>query len=77
MMAVPVDAAAAFTAGTPVPLFGTHLATGGNVGIGTFLSRAEYAVAADGRFLLNVMAGDGTGAPITIVQNWQALLTGR
>jgi len=77
MMAVPVDTAAAFTTGTPASLFATQLATGGNVGIGTYLSRAEYAVAADGRFLLNVMAGDGTGAPITIVQNWQTVLTGK
>jgi Tol biopolymer transport system component len=74
MMAAPVITSTAFTSGTPLSLFPTQLATGGNVGIGSFASRAEYAVAPDGRFLLNVTAGDAIAAPITIVQNWDAAL---
>jgi Tol biopolymer transport system component len=74
MMAVAVGTAAAFTTGTPASLFVTQLATGGNVGIGTFVSRAEYAMAADGRFLLNVIADDTMATPITVVLNWTALL---
>jgi hypothetical protein len=54
-----------------VVLFTTRLTTG-NTGIGGYTSRAQYAVAADGRFLLNVSADDATASPITIVQNWTA-----
>ena len=35
-----------------------------------FLARAQYAVAPDGRFLLNMAADDAVTSPITIVQNW-------
>jgi dipeptidyl aminopeptidase/acylaminoacyl peptidase len=55
--------------GSPVPLFPSRLTTG--IGVGGFMSRAQYAVAGDGRFLLNV-ADDAAAAPITIVQNWTA-----
>jgi len=58
-------------AGTPVPLFPTRLATGGNIPTAGYQSRAQYAVAADGRFLLN-MASDNALTPITIVHNWTA-----
>ena len=61
-----------FRSGTAVALFPTQLATGGPVGIAGFNSHAEYAVAADGRFLLNVTAGDTAASPITIVLNWDA-----
>jgi hypothetical protein len=44
------------------------------VGIGGYLSRAQYGVAPDGRFLLNVTTDDTGAAPITLVVNWPALL---
>ena len=52
--------------GAPVALFPTRLATGGNTGIGGFGSHAEYAVAPDGRFVLNVSAENAAASPITI-----------
>jgi hypothetical protein len=47
------------------PLFQTHLATGINV-LG---NKPQYAVARDGRFLLNV-ALDSASAPIVVSVNW-------
>jgi hypothetical protein len=49
-----------------------QLATGGNIAASGFIARAQYAVAADGRFLMNVAADDAVTSPITIVQNWTA-----
>jgi hypothetical protein len=57
---------------TPVALFPTRLATGGNIPTAGAQARAQYAVAADGRFLLNMAADNAVAAPITIVQNWTA-----
>jgi hypothetical protein len=71
MMAVPIQVGGTLSAGTAVALFPTELATGGNLGIGGFQSKPEYAVAADGRFLLNVTVGDAA-SPITVVLNWTA-----
>ena len=71
MMAVPIQVGHTLDAGTAVALFPTELATGGNLGIGGFQSKPEYAVAADGRFLLNVTVGDAA-SPITVVLNWTA-----
>ncbi len=34
----------------------------------------QYAVAADGRFLLNVVANEAAVSPITLILNWTALL---
>jgi Tol biopolymer transport system component/predicted Ser/Thr protein kinase len=72
LMAVPISVAAdaqTLTVGVPVPLFQTHLAAGPGIVSG----RAQYAVASDGRFLMNVGVDDAVPAPpITIVQNWQA-----
>lgn len=51
----------------PVPLFQTHLATGINV-TGT---KPQYAVARDGRFLLNT-AVESHSAPIVVSVNWIA-----
>lgn len=76
-MAVPVRAGTdgrTFSPGSPVALFKTQLATGANVGIGGFASAPQYAVAADGRFLMNVVASDVAVSPITLVLNWTALL---
>ena len=78
LMAVPLRVAPdahALEAGPPVPLFPSRLATGGNIAAAGFQARAQYAVAADGRFLMNIAADDGVTSPITIVQNWDAALT--
>ncbi len=58
----------------PVPLFSTQMVTAGtNVYPAGPFSRAQYAVADDGRFLMNV---DAIGAipPIKLVLNWTAAL---
>ena len=75
LMAAPIRFARdtrALDAGAPVPLFPSRLATGGNITSAGFQARAQYAVSADGRFLLNV-AADGAVAsqPIRI---WDAAL---
>jgi Tol biopolymer transport system component len=54
----------------PVPLFEARLATGPN----TIPGRPQYAVAADGRFLMNIRVGDTDAPPIAIVSNWLQLL---
>jgi serine/threonine protein kinase/Tol biopolymer transport system component len=51
----------------PTPLFQTFLATGGNV-VG---NKAQYAVARDGRFLLNA-AVETPSSPIIVSTNWAA-----
>jgi serine/threonine protein kinase/Tol biopolymer transport system component len=66
MMAVSV----ALESGTPavkepVPLFQTHLASGINV-LG---NKPQYAIARDGRFLLNT-AVESPSTPITVAVNW-------
>jgi len=59
-------------AGAPVALFSTRLAVGANIFTTGFNSRAQYAVAADGRFLMDVQADDAVASPITVVLNWEA-----
>ncbi|MGH9253081.1 MAG: hypothetical protein ACRD3C_00770 [Vicinamibacterales bacterium] len=74
-MGVPISPApdtAALAAGAPVALFPTRLATGVNIAPAGPLARAQYAVAPDGRFLMNVTADEAVTSPITIVQNWAA-----
>ena len=67
MMAVPVTAAGtSFETGTPVALFPTRIVEGGTV----TQNRAQYAVARDGRFLINQPVADATAAPITLILNW-------
>lgn len=56
-------------AGAPLPLFATQLASGANV----LPSRPQYAVAPDGRFLMNVRA-DEASLPITVVLHWTTML---
>ena len=51
----------------PAALFQTHLANGNNV-IG---NKAQYAVARDGRFLLNSVV-ESPSTPIVVVVNWTA-----
>ncbi len=68
MMAVPVTVAgASLEAGTPLPLFRTRIVDGGTV----TNNRPQYAVARDGRFLINQPVADATVAPITLILNWQ------
>jgi len=77
LMAVPIDVtpqSRAVTPGTPAALFATHLANGAGISLSGYQSRALYAVAADGRFLMNVTIEADHAAPITIVQNWDAAL---
>ena len=64
----------AVTVGTPVALFPTRLASGPGISLTTWQSRALYAVAPDGRFLLNVTIEPDHQSPIILVQNWQQLL---
>jgi Tol biopolymer transport system component len=76
MMAVPIqfDAVGQMRApGSPVPLFQTRLATGANIppAVG---SKQQYAVAADGRFLMNVSVDGAPAPPITVVLDWRATL---
>jgi eukaryotic-like serine/threonine-protein kinase len=71
LTAVPVRATTStIETGDPVPLFTLRLATGANIVSG----RAQYAVAADGRFLANLVEGDATPPPISIVFNWPGVL---
>jgi dipeptidyl aminopeptidase/acylaminoacyl peptidase len=78
LMAVSIRVAAdgrALDAGTPVALFPTRLASGANISLIGWQSRALYAVARDGRFLMNVNADAATDvAPLTMVLNWDAAL---
>jgi len=73
LMAVPIRLAPqkhTLEAGAPVALFPTRLATGGNIVTAGFLARAQYAVATDGRFLMNIAADETVTSPITVVLNW-------
>ena len=62
----------------PVPLFATRVVVSGdNVFSGEWLSAAQYVVAADGRFLMNVHAADTAAPPINVMLNWTAGLEDR
>ena len=76
-MAAPIQfgsATTTLTPGAPVVLFSTRIALNGNVGTGGFASKAQYDVASDGRFLLNVTAEDTPTPPIIVTLNWAAAL---
>ena len=60
----------ALAVGPPAPLFSTRLATGANV----TGAKPQYAVAPDGRFLLNTRVDEGTSPPLTVVVNWYEAL---
>jgi Tol biopolymer transport system component len=67
MMAVAVSASpTGFAAATPELLFATRIA-GGGVSQG---QGRQYDVAADGRFLINMVLDSAAAAPITLIQNW-------
>ena len=44
---------------------------GGGTGYGG-ATKAQYTVAPDGRFLINVVVEEASATPITIVTNWTA-----
>jgi eukaryotic-like serine/threonine-protein kinase len=68
MMAVPIAVTgASFESGTPASLFTIRTPP---------TSEGEYAVAADGRFLINQPVPDTTVAPITLILNWRPPPTG-
>ena len=72
-MAVPIMAShdgQTIEAGTPARLFSARLASGANV----YQGQPQYAVAADGRFLVNVSTDTEAAPPISIVLNWDAAL---
>ena len=75
LMATPMATDAdgqALTPGTPVALFAARLATGTSVTVGSYTGRPQYAVARDGRFLMNVAVDAEATPPIAIVLNWDA-----
>ncbi len=66
LMAVPVKTGAVFESEEPRPLFEARLRNDPS---------RHYDVSPDGqRFLLNIPLAGGTSPPITLVQNWTALL---
>ena len=76
LMAVPIAVGAdrQLEPGTAVALFRTQLATGREHQLRRAGSRAQYAVAPDGRFLMNMTLVEATAPPITVVLNWDAAL---
>jgi len=64
MMAVPIMATGtSFDSGAPRALFEVHV---------TGTGEANYAVSADGRFLVNVPDEDRNTHPVTVILNWMA-----
>ena len=77
LMAAPIGVASdgqALQPGAPVALFAARLASGSGIYTGGFQEHPQYAVARDGRFLLNVAVESDTTPPISIVLNWDAVL---
>ena len=75
LMAAPIATTAdgqALTPGAPVALFALRLATGTAITVGNYSGRPQYAVARDGRFLMNVAVDAEATPPIAIVLNWDA-----
>ncbi len=67
MMAVPINAPGSnFEPGTPTKLFPTHITGGGSVSTNT----PQYAVSADGRFLISQPVEGSIPSPITLILNW-------
>ena len=79
LMAAPIATSAnsrTFESGTAAALFSVRLASGGNIFATGYLARAQYAVAPDDRFLLNVPVDD-VAVPINLIFNWERLLKKR
>ena len=75
LMSVAIRAAATVQKpdiGAPSALFATRLASGS--GITGVARKPQYAVAPDGRFLLNVVVEQAAAPPITVVLNWDSTL---
>jgi hypothetical protein len=73
LMAVSITASAdgqTVDASAPVPLFWVRLASSSGFAPG----ETQYAVAPDGRFLLNTVVDQANASPITVVLNWTAAL---
>ena len=74
-MAVPFgsrDATCEIAVSAPVALFPARLVANILTVAAGVIFRAQYAVAPDGRFLLNIAPDDTVASPITIVQSWTA-----
>ena len=66
VMAATINASgASFEAAPPVPLFETLMV------VSLAAGKPQYAVSADGRFLITVPAEDATSASMTLLQNWR------
>jgi Tol biopolymer transport system component len=63
MAAVVHASASSFETEAPVPLFHTRM---NNIG-----TKQQYAVAPDGRFLINQIMEDASATPITLILNWK------
>jgi dipeptidyl aminopeptidase/acylaminoacyl peptidase len=75
LMAAPITVnGATVEPGTPVALFQTRIYGGGDPDLGIGWG---YDVARDGRFLINVTAGEAIASPITVILNWQSALGAR
>ena len=59
--------------GIPKPMFTVAFAAGASIFAAGAQSRAQYAVASDGRFLVNVQVDD-PASPINVILNWDAAL---
>jgi Tol biopolymer transport system component len=57
--------------GTPLALFRTRIVGGATV------NKQEYAVSRDGRFLINVPAGESSTPPISLILNWKPPVSGK
>jgi Tol biopolymer transport system component len=68
LMAVPINVKdGTLEAGVPVGLFKPRLVGGGRA----YPIIHQYAVAPDGRFLMNVVVGDAPTSPLTVLLNWK------
>jgi Tol biopolymer transport system component len=74
MMAIPIGVGSdgQLQADAPVALFAVRLASGANVFGPGGAARSQYAVASDGRFLMNVALDETSPPPIALVLNWYA-----
>jgi Tol biopolymer transport system component len=68
LMAAPITVSGnSVEPGTPVVLFQTRIFLGGV----EEPHRGQYAIAPDGRFLINTLLDEAASPPITVVHNWQ------
>lgn len=67
-MAAPISVKGdSLAVGVPISLFQTQIVGGGRAQPPTF----EYAVAPNGRFLINSVTADPPASPMTILLNWK------